>query len=288
MEAINCKACRIEIEETEANESLSVRARAHAETCLPCRAFRHERQALRQLVGSLETVAAPPDFDFRLRARLAATAGEGRRRFAWPGFAPGMSAMAVAASLALLIGAWVIFRQVNSTRQAATQPTGTVATVPANNAAPTPVGSAPASTPPVESPVEYVAKYDGDNSQRTLRALNRRGRSIDVFHEPKLNVEPVTAASTTNDTGIRSIDFGALRPAPQLYPTGISNPAVDPNPAIIVPIRALAQPAKFLFDDERGTALRTFSLRNVTFGSERLIENGEASGVGEQDASDIW
>src|SRR5918998_725176 len=118
---MNCQACRIEIEEAEGDEAVSARARAHAETCLSCRVFRIERQSLRRLVGSLETVAAPPDFDFRLRARLGAAGQEDRRRLAaWPGFAPGMSAIALAASLALVIGAAIIFKQISFNRPDAT------------------------------------------------------------------------------------------------------------------------------------------------------------------------
>jgi hypothetical protein len=282
MEAMNCKACRIEIEEAEANEPLSASARAHAETCLPCGAFRVERQALGQLIGSLETVTAPPDFDFRLRARLSAAGREERRRFAWPRLAHGMSALALAASLALLIGAGVIFRQVGFNRQPATQPNGTVT----NIVKPVRVVVDPPTSPSAVTPIEELATHHGDKAPLNLVSASRRGRGGELFREPKLNVAGNTSASAATDPGITSIDFDVHNPSPSVYPTGIYNPAVDPNPPIIVPVRALAQPAKFLLDEGRGVAAHIFSLRNVTFGSEKLVEGNEPTLV--TDASDIW
>lgn len=291
MEAMNCQACRIEIEEAEEDEALSARARAHAETCLSCRAFRIERQSLRRLVGSLETVAAPPDFDFRLRARLGAAGQEDRRRLAaWPGFAPGTSAMALAASLALVIGAAIIFKQINFNRpDTTTGSTEATATTHANGTEPERVVSTPPPIALANSPTEEGAAHHNDTVQSNSTAATKRRASVDVVRERKLNIERKATASVSddNDPGIRSIDFGGLNPSPQVYPTGIYNPAVDPSPSIIVPLRALARPAKFLFDEGRG-ASPIFSLRNVTFGSEKLIERSEPSGVAAADASDIW
>ncbi|MGB7922168.1 MAG: hypothetical protein WCF57_02865 [Pyrinomonadaceae bacterium] len=285
---MNCKACRIEIEEAEANELLSAAARAHAETCLPCRAFGSERRSLRQLIGGLETVAAPPDFDFRLRARLAAAGrDEGRRSAWWPQFAPGMSALALAVSLALMIGAGVIFRQVNFTRQDAQRPTEAVATVaPTRERPPQQVVSVPPTIRPVEDRDGDGASHLNPAVQRTLIAANnRRGRSVEALREPKLDTGAGTPAPAATDSGISSIDFDVHNLSPSLTPPGIYNPAVDPNPSIIVPIRALARPAKFIFDEGR-VASRVFSLRNVTFGSEKLIEQGNPALV--TDTSDIW
>ncbi len=46
-------------------------AQAHATLCADCRTWAREQISVRRLVGELERVAAPPDFEFRLRARLA-------------------------------------------------------------------------------------------------------------------------------------------------------------------------------------------------------------------------
>lgn len=291
MEAMNCKACRVEIEEAERDESLSALALAHAETCLPCRAFRVERRSLRRLVGSLERVAAPPDFDFRLRARLNAAGSEDRSRFtAWPGFALGRSSLALAAALALVIGAWVIFKQINFNQ---TNPTGSneaVATLPKTTPS-EPVISAPESTTSANPSivVDGAAHHNGDAQSSSLTEASGRRAIADGLRERRFNVERKASApvASDNDSEIRSIDFGGLNPSPQLYPTGIYNPAVDPNPSIIVPVRTLAQPAKFLFGEGRGSS-PIFSLRNVTFGSEKLIERSETPGATAAEATDIW
>src|SRR5713226_2461923 len=67
----DCKTIRREIEEANLDDLLSNEANEHLRTCAECRRFHGDRRALRDLIGSLETVGAPADFDFRLRARLA-------------------------------------------------------------------------------------------------------------------------------------------------------------------------------------------------------------------------
>lgn len=293
MEAMNCKACRVEIEEAEtASQSLSARARAHAEACLPCRTFGDERQALRRLVGSLGTVAAPPDFDFRLRARLAAAShNEDSRRFAWRGFAPCIPSMALAASLALVIAAVVVvYRQVDFNSTNVTPPSDALATAPVNKPqTKISVVDTPESIAPVDVPIEERAAGHQDKVQRTLMAANWRRGSADAFSSRKFDVERnITATASAGETDIRSNDFDVHKPSPQIYPPGVYNPAVDPTPSIIIPIRALFQPAKFLFGDGQGGS-RTFSLRTVTFGSEKLIEqNEDARALMTSDDSDIW
>jgi hypothetical protein len=71
MRNTNCRNAKREIEEAASAELLSAGAQRHLTTCTACDALLREQISLRELVGSLETVAAPGDFDFRLRARLA-------------------------------------------------------------------------------------------------------------------------------------------------------------------------------------------------------------------------
>ena len=71
MNGKECRATRREIDESELNQRLSDHARAHVAVCASCRGFRAERTSLRELVGSLEPVVAPGDFEMRLRARIA-------------------------------------------------------------------------------------------------------------------------------------------------------------------------------------------------------------------------
>jgi len=69
-----CELVRRELEELKLNEEFSAAAAEHLQTCSDCRDFQRQQTKLRQIVGSLGTVNAPADFDFRLRARLAADA----------------------------------------------------------------------------------------------------------------------------------------------------------------------------------------------------------------------
>ena len=80
MKWMECRATRREID--EAGEQLSTQALRHVASCAPCLAFQNERGRLRELLTSLEPVTAPADFDFRLRARIAAQTEElGPRSF---------------------------------------------------------------------------------------------------------------------------------------------------------------------------------------------------------------
>src|SRR2546423_7495313 len=62
--------CR-ELDELMLSEACSSSALEHLQGCADCRDFHQKQMKLRRMVGGLGTVAAPADFDFRLRARLA-------------------------------------------------------------------------------------------------------------------------------------------------------------------------------------------------------------------------
>src|SRR5437588_7685741 len=113
---INPKACRIvrrEIDESELNLRLSDQAQAHIVSCPSCRKFRDERTRLRQLVGGLEPVTAPADFDLRLRARIAAERQRPARASLFPHFLLSTPAMAAAAVIVMLAASIVWFSQRN-------------------------------------------------------------------------------------------------------------------------------------------------------------------------------
>ena len=71
MKKNNCEVIRREFDELMLDETCSSAAVEHLRECAACREFHQKQTKLRQIVGGLGTVAAPPDFDFRLRARLA-------------------------------------------------------------------------------------------------------------------------------------------------------------------------------------------------------------------------
>ena len=96
MKWMECRATRREID--EGGEQLSAPALQHVASCAPCLAFQNERARLRELLTSLEPVTAPADFDFRLRARIAAQTEKPGPGSFFSGFALSTPAMAVAVS----------------------------------------------------------------------------------------------------------------------------------------------------------------------------------------------
>ena len=105
----DCKTYRSEIEESA--NGLSDVTRAHAESCSACGEFLRVSETLRRLVGGLERVEAPADFEFRLRARMAARRGtRGGKPFAGRGNLYGFGAVAAALCF-LAVLASLYFRQ---------------------------------------------------------------------------------------------------------------------------------------------------------------------------------
>lgn len=101
-----CRKTRREIDELELGHRPSLQATAHMAACIACREFQAERTSLRELVGSLEPVVAPPDFDMRLRARIAAEKYDNPQQ---PFFARLVSTPALAAAALFVIVAGSVF-----------------------------------------------------------------------------------------------------------------------------------------------------------------------------------
>jgi hypothetical protein len=66
-----CREVRREIDQSELRQVLSADTEAHMAACVACQAFSDERLRLRELVGGLQPVTAPADFEMKLRARIA-------------------------------------------------------------------------------------------------------------------------------------------------------------------------------------------------------------------------
>jgi hypothetical protein len=106
----NCKLIRRELDELMLGEAWSAAATEHLRECASCHEFQEQQTKLRQIVGSLGTVEAPADFDFRLRARLANGAGSAPTAY-W-GFA--RRGLAVAAMVVVFAtGALVVRNALN-------------------------------------------------------------------------------------------------------------------------------------------------------------------------------
>jgi hypothetical protein len=77
---MNCKQIRKAIDSTSRHNLYSVYVRSHLNGCPDCHRYSYETASLLGLLGAQPRVEAPPDFEFRLRARLlraqAAPAGD--------------------------------------------------------------------------------------------------------------------------------------------------------------------------------------------------------------------
>lgn len=261
---MNCQACRREIEESD-GRSLAGHAGAHLETCAECRAFAEEQTTLRRLIGSLEVVSAPADFDFRLRARLAGLKSDGARQGARLRFAPGAWSLALAASFVLLIAVGLIVRQAG--------PSPNLNTVAASR-------NLPLETPNLSTPVPTVIsapESTGAQQQQTV------AQSPGVFE--KNVVKPPKAASSNE--GVSSNDLVVRAPNASVTPPGIPDPLTQSGPIIAVPVQASRKSATVTLNYQSARP-QTVSLRPVTFGAQDVIERGDVQQALASGAQGVW
>ena len=233
-----CDQVRFEIDEKDLTAALSTSATEHLRHCSECQEFQNKETRLRQIVGSLEPVNAPPDFDFRLRARLAndRTVASYRSMSAvrlWR-----MRSAAVAAMLLIFAATVYMIRQ-----NQPVQPTsGSDQTTRANND----TEPAKPATSPTAPPDVAVAAKPGSQSTTDERKNVRRRPLIAASKRP-------TATLDYSDTAapVLSID--------QTFPIDVSQPSF-----------------KVSLDDGRGTS-RTISVPTVSFGSRRVLTPTMAS-----------
>jgi hypothetical protein len=230
-----CGPVRRELEELMLNEDFSGASIEHLQTCGDCREFHRQQMKLRQIVGNLGTVSAPADFDFRLRARLAAESHEPSFRFRT--FA--VKGLATAAVLVVFgVGAVVVWQRTHA-------PAPVVAEAP----------------PPVVTPIQHT------ESNNSLNSVDRH--SIPVVADNRTTApRKAERASIPNKSKrtVSAVDFSSER-APVVSNT---RPAID---NAMFPIEASSQSVKVSLDDGRGNA-RTISFPTVSFGSQRVPANG--------------
>src|SRR5687768_15382849 len=159
MRSLECRVTRQQIDELELGERPSERATAHLSLCAGCRDFRAERNELRQLVGSLDPVVAPADFEMRLRARLAREQSPSRQE---PFFARLIRTPALAAAaLFVMVGGtlvWVAQRDIEPSTPVATLEQPSPAATASHPTATTPAGSDPTdASPPTDEGVQTVS-----------------------------------------------------------------------------------------------------------------------------------
>jgi hypothetical protein len=234
-----CETIRRELDELMLDETCSTAAIEHLRECGACREF-HERQTkLRQIVGSLGTVAAPADFDFRLRARLASESSSAASHFnfvAWPAVRRGFAAAALL--IVFATGVYVV-------RNAFDRPRVVEET--AKHASTAQEAPTPSEVVVPEAP----KSADVTIVQNKPSEGNKTGRHGQVaIKTPRLAT--IDSASTRAEV----INGAEPLPLADAFPIDASS----------------VQFFKFSVDDGRGNA-KTISVPTISFGSQRLMQN---------------
>lgn len=233
MKERQCEVIRRELDELVLGDECSTTATQHLRKCGECREFHQKQTRLRQIVGSLGTVEAPADFDFRLRARLAnesSSAGFHLRAFHWSSTTKGLAATAM---LLVFVGGVVYVR--------------TVVNGPA-----TTTDVAVQQDQPVRQPVKPVDDkvVDPVQTQPVVSSVTpRKNRGGERQITPRPKRAPV------------AVDFSSERANTMLN---------SARQSAIFPIDASVQSFTVSLEDGRGNA-RTISLPTITFGSQRVI-----------------
>jgi hypothetical protein len=235
-----CETIRRELDELMLDEACSSSVLEHLRDCADCRDFHQKQTKLRRMVGGIGTVAAPADFDFRLRARLANESNSATFHLQstyWPFVRRGL---AVAAVLLVFATGVVLVRNIINRDEA-------VAIGPRINvdAPPAPI---PAPTAEVK-PQQLTAGNPGSSPQRI-----KNERPLQTNLKPR---HPMAA-----------IDFSSQR-------AEVINGLEAVGSTTVFPLDTSLQPFKILLDDGRGNA-RTISVPAISFGSQRVLRNANS------------
>jgi hypothetical protein len=256
MRTANCKIICREIEETDPGQRSSTSVTEHLGDCPQCQTFYDERSKLRQLVASLEPVAAPPDFDFRVRSRLANEKASAHAGFFFRNFSFGFPSIAFA-TLLLMIGGVFALRAWNASPDKATALQAEIPDLtPANI-----VKSEPELTSELTSTeTKGTADATGDEGNETRRPV--RGVA-------KRSSSKSTVASVRGSRRLITKEFSST-PAPVVKQED-AVASLEPFP--IFPIEASSQPLRLSLDYATGVS-RTISVPTLSFGSERALTGG--------------
>ncbi len=251
MTKINCRTVRREIDEAEFGAHLSLSTHNHMKQCRACETFCEERTKLREMVSTLGIVAAPGDFEFRLRARLAGETPGPVRSFLPLNLSFGVRAAGFALVLMVAMSAFVFvnFRS-PSNNDVVSQPRpetqgGENGTAPRKN---------------IEGGQAVAA--------REPQILTAGPAAIDQ-HGPKRRPE----RRTTSTRDLASTSAPVLR---------LANTTEGSN---VFPIAASNQKLRLSVDNGRGSS-RTISLPTVSFGSQRSVSQNPSALMAS--ARDAW
>lgn len=235
MRKTNCEVIRQELDELMLGETSSAAVVEHLRECAACREFNEKQTRLRQIVGSLGTVSAPPDFDFRLRARLANDAGGATFHF-WPLARRGLAFAVVL--FVFVMGAFLVrsvFKRPVENKQVATTDQH--------------------STTPAPQPVQTVESREQPNAPQLFASSPER-RPQPIRNERSVRIKRPLVAEDFSSEGARLYNG---REAMDVFE--------------VAPLDSSLQSFKVSLDDGRGNA-RTISVPTISFGSQRMLQTG--------------
>ncbi len=243
-----CKTIRQELDEADPNQQLSNSAAEHLRSCSNCSAFASDHQVLRGLIATLQPVAAPADFDFRLRARLAREKSHAQNGAGIANFLRIPTSVAAAALVLLMGVAGVIIKNRIKTNTANLTASNNISATAPNAPAPT------------------VPPNRGTEDVKAVAAVTGAGNpgSNDSHFASRLKHR----AARTNPVVVRQPEIGvrefAVSPA-----SVVLGEQVDKTGSVVrVPLDTHS--LQISIDDGRGET-RTISLPRVSFGSQRLV-----------------
>ena len=242
MNTNECRGVRQEIDQSELGQRLSESSESHVIGCASCAAFRAERARLRELVGSLQPVTAPADFDMRLRARIAREQDQPARPSIFRLFMS-TPAIAVAGLIVMVVGGMVWMNQ-----RAGQPPTGTASNQPAPPNPATPSGAS--------------TQAGAKDNQTVPPAETNKGRDLSIEDQKLASVPRRNSTKTSSIASApQSSDFNTSR-APSFQ---MSDRAGE------VSLTAPVKPMVVTVYDEKGGS-RKILLPPVSFGSQRLTD----------------
>jgi len=264
--ADTCEAYRTLIEEGAGGGRA---LRSHPDACGPCREFRREREALKSLLGGLERVSAPDDFEFRLRARMAARRGAERAPLWRLRPAPGWAAIAFAACLLAAASVYFVTRPAAGDAVAARQvaPAATAPQIPAREDEGLKTDDAGQLTPPPAVVAREQERPRGRAVAAGLVAAERRHAE-----RPRRAV----SESTFGARGASVIDGSE----------GVGAAADEASQTIR--LRTSPETLRVVLRDERG-ASHVLPMRSVSFGAQAPVGRGvRAERASDTDRGGVW
>jgi hypothetical protein len=292
----DCKVFRTEIDEAARGDALGRAAAAHAEVCAACGSHLRERERLRGLVRGLGRVEAPPDFEFRLRARMAASKPGGGGGIFARLFPIGGLAWAAVAVCVLSVSAAVYFRQSRPSKPGAPNvgeaARAADATAPANNAEPKGAGvktsettarAATAAGPTVAVNTTAV-NTTAVNSVAGSAATQKGSAPKRAASQPRVREFAVREPQVDSTRGGSIVaDLHSARVLPLL---NSGSNAASRVPAQGIELGTSAGTLRVVLRDERGTLV---PMRSVSFGSqEPLSRDAKARRAPSKDEEGVW